>query len=166
MKAKITRAIAILLLLCAFPLALFSCSDTNVQETNDTQGQESETPTETVKETDAEGTLTLFKNGAYVAKIIRGEFATENEKTAYNRVKAAFKSKTGKSLTTTTDFVAAGAELDNSSAILVGETEYEESKNVYESLEKGSAIAKIVNNKYVVAFSDSDSLVKLLNSLT
>ena len=165
MKAKITRAIAILLLLCAFPLALFSCSDTNVQETNDTQGQESETPTETVKETDAEGTLTLFKNGAYVAKIIRGEFATENEKTAYNRVKAAFKSKTGKSLTTTTDFVAAGTELDNSSAILVGETEYEESKNVYESLEKGSAIAKIVNNKYVVAFSDSDSLVKLLTKL-
>jgi hypothetical protein len=50
-----------------------------------------------------------------------------------------------------TDFVISGATLDNSSAILVGETAYEESKSVYESLKKGEAVAKIVNNKYVIA---------------
>ena len=165
MKSAFTRAIAFILLLCAFPFALFSCSSNEITQTTDFT-QESSTPTEeATKETDAEGTITVFKNGAYVAKIIRAELATDTEKTAYNRVKAAFKSKTSKSVSTATDFVTGGAELDNSSAILVGETAYEESQEVYKTLKTGEAVAKIVNNKYVVAFSNTDALIKLLAKL-
>ena len=133
MKSTILKPIALLLLLCTLSTFLFSCLNGATEETNGIQTNEpqSETPTETVKETDAEGTISVFKKGSYVAKMIRAELATDTEKTAYNRVKAAFKSKTGKSVTTATDFIAAGATLDDSSAILVGETAYEESKTVY-----------------------------------
>ena len=168
MKSKITRAIAILLMLCAIPLALFSCVSNDNNETSATDSTdltESESVADTAdstKETDAQGTITIFKNGAYVARILRGELAEDNAKAAYNRIKSAFKSKTGKNATTSTDFVAAGGTLDDSSAILVGETAYPESKTVYESLSKGEAVTKIVNNKYVLAYSTTESLAKLL----
>ena len=168
MKLKLTRVLAILLIICAIPLMLFSCTNNNTQENSDTDSKKNESVSdtnETAKETDAEGTITIFKNGTYVARVIRGELASANDKTAYNRIKSALKSKTGKAVNTETDYVAAGAALDNSSALLVGETAYEESKSVYNSLEKGSAVAKIVNNKYVIAFSDTDSLAKLITEL-
>ena len=171
MKNTIIKLISTLLLLCMFSFSLSSCfaeftEGDNGTQTNGIQNETpNETPTEAPNETDAKGTMTVFKNGAYAAKIIRAELATDTEKTAYNRVKAAFKSKTGKSVTTTTDFVAAGASLDDSSAILVGETAYEESKNVYKSLGKGEAIATLVGNKYVIAFSNTESLIKLLAKL-
>ena len=174
MKSKITRAVAIILILCAFPLAFFSCVSIDNKETSATDLTESESvadATETAKETDSKketdtlGTMSLFKNGAYVARILRGELADSNTKAAYNRIKSAFKSKTGKSATTSTDFVTAGGTLDDSSAILVGETVYPESIAVYESLSKGEAVAKIVNNKYVLAYSTTESLAKLLSVL-
>ena len=176
MKTAITRVIAILLLLCTFPIALFSCTSDdpifNRDETDSTQ--ESEKPTDATEigtETneviipDAEGTITLFRNGAFVARVIRAELASENDKLAYNELKSDLKDKTGKSVLTETDFIAAGTEINNSSAILVGETAYEESKAVYATLKKGAAVAKIVNNKYVIAFSNIEALAKLYEKI-
>ena len=163
MKFAITKIIAVFLLLCAFPLALFSCSSDTIEETYDSQV--SDLYTETVKETDAEGTITVFKNGTYMARLIRGESASENTKMAYNSIKSEFKAKTGKSATTLTDYTANGATFDDSSAILVGKTEYAESKSIYNSLKEGQAVAKLVNNKYVIAFSTTDSIIKILTSL-
>jgi hypothetical protein len=176
MKTAITRVIAILLLLCTFPIALFSCtSDDPIFNRDETDGtQESEKPTDATEigtETneviipDAEGTITLFRNGAFVARVIRAELASENDKLAYNELKSDLKDKTGKSVLTETDFIAAGTEINNSSAILVGETAYEESKAVYATLKKGAAVAKIVNNKYVIAFSNIEALAKLYEKI-
>ena len=166
MKSAITRVIAILLLLCVFPIALFSCTDTNSNDgdsTNNSQSDEAPTDnTEATKETTFDGKITLFKNGAYVARVLRAELASENDKAAYNTLKSALKAKTGKSVTTATDFVAADSEIDDSPAILVGETAYEESKSAYESLVTGAGVAKIINNKYVIAFSNVDVLQRLL----
>ena len=175
MKTVITRAIALLLLLCMFPLALFSCSsdDTN-NGTEPNASQESEAPTDkitddtvsdTEKVTDKVDFLTVFKNGSYVSDVIRSEKASDNDKLAYNKLKSELKTKTGKAIITKTDFTVSGAELESSSAILVGETAYEESKSVYTSLKQGSAIAKIVNNKYVIAFSSIDAFEELFKIL-
>ena len=172
MKTALTRVIAVLLLLCVFPFALFSCvsTDSNDDGVNDgTITDDSYTDatddTEAATETDAAGTITLFKNGKYVARVVRSEYASENDKLAYNELKSDLKSKTGKAVMTSTDFVAAGTTLDDSSAILVGETEYAESKAVYESLKRDTAVAQIVNNKYVIAFSHIEALVKLFERL-
>ena len=170
MKAKLTKAIAILLLLCAFPLTLFSCVSNDSNNDNTSNSEKTEAPTDATNnteatETDAAGTITLFKNGKYVARVVRPELPSDNDRLAYDELKSDLKSKTGKTVLNMTDFVASGATLDNSSAILVGETAYEESKSVYESLKKGEAVAKIVNNKYVIAYSNIEALAKLFEKL-
>ena len=176
MKDAITRVIAILLLFCTFSIALLSCStddsteiysDTDNNNNNGTSQQASETPTDSTvsKETDAKGTLTVFKNGKYLVNFIRSDNPTEDAKKAYNSIKTAFKVKTGKTAPTLTDFVAEGTALDDSAAILIGKTNYPESQGVYKTLKEGQAIAKVVNNKYVVAFSNADSLTELITKL-
>lgn len=177
MKKPIIKVIAILLLLCLFPLSLFSCSSADSSQGSDTlEGSEAgnpevtpgTTPTEkpeTPKETDPEGKITVFKNGAYVARLVRAELSSDNDKTFYNRIKAAFKDVTGKAAKTSTDFVSSGGTLDDSSAILIGSTAYEESKSTIASLKNAQAVAKIVNNKYVIAYSNSESLLLLLKEL-
>lgn len=174
MNKKIIRALAVALLLCMIPLPLFSCATEEPDETFPSESgtsnnstptnKESNTPN-AEKETDKAGTITLFKNGSYVAKIIRADNASSTDMTLYSRIRAAFKAKTGKTVSNATDFVAQGEKLDESAAILVGETAYEESKSVYESLEEGTAVAKIINNKYVVAYKNNESLQKLLTAL-
>ena len=170
MKNKIIKILSLTLLLCMIPISLFSCDNdsANNNENNttptDTTQTESETTTPT-KETDAKGTITVFKNGDYVARMLLSDTASNLDKEAYAQVRNAFKEKTGKTATRLTDFTANGTELDDSSAILVGQTKYAESQGIYDSLTKGQAIAKIVNNKYVIAFFDTDSLVELLTKL-
>ena len=172
MKNTIVRITAILLLLCMFTLSFFSCSNNELLETK--PGSESSTDatqpstsasTDTEKETDPAGIISFFKDGKYVAKMIRSDLASDTDKTLYNRLKAAFKAKTSKAVSNSTDFVASGSTLDNSAAILVGNTAYPESQDTMKSLKKGQAVAKIVNNKYVIAYYNNESLVMLLNKL-
>ena len=174
MKAKLTKAIAILLLLCAFPLTLFSCVSNDSTNDNTSNSQTSDTSanatdatnnTEAATETDAAGTITLFKNGKYVARVLRAELASDNDKLAYDELRSDLKAKTGKMVSIKTDFTAVGTEVDNSPAILVGETSYAESKSVYETLKRGAAVAKIINNKYVIAFSNIEALADLYSIL-
>ena len=169
MKNSIIKILSLTLLLCMIPLSLFSCNN----ETNDNETTNNITPTDTITEsvvtppaeTDAAGTITLFKNGEYKARILLSDLASDLDREAYAQVRNALKEKTGKLATRTTDFVAAGAERDDSSAIIVGQTKYPESKSIYDSLKKGEAVAKIVNNKYVIAYFDTDSLIALLTNL-
>ena len=173
MKAKLTKAIAILLLLCAFPLTLFSCvsndstnDNTSNSQTSDTSANATDATDNTeATETDAAGTITLFKNGKYVARVLRAELASDNDKLAYDELRSDLKAKTGKMVSIKTDFTAVGTEVDNSPAILVGETSYAESKSVYETLKRGAAVAKIINNKYVIAFSNIEALADLYSIL-
>lgn len=173
MKKRFLQLVAAILLVSALPLALFSCTEdifdstdntetnANVEETekqNDSEISDSETS----KPEAQSSKITLFKDRKYELNVICPDIATSEEKTAYNLVRSILKSKTGKSVELMTDFVAEGNKLDDSFAILVGETAYEESKTVYASLAQNTAVAKIVNNKYVIAFQDSDSLNKLL----
>ena len=114
---------------------------------------------------DPEGIITIFANGAYNAKVIRAEMATAFEKTVYNEIKDLLKKRTGVNPSISTDFVAAGEERYDGPAILIGETDYAESKAAYKKLGDGEASATVSGNKYVLAFTTQDSVDSLLDTL-
>ena len=109
--------------------------------------------------------LTVFANGAYQAEFIKAEMATSYETTVYNALRTLFKTKTKTQPSLKTDFVGVGKELYNGPAILVGETAYQESKDVYKTLKDNQAIAKLVGNKYVIAFSSTEAADKLVSTI-
>ena len=106
--------------------------------------------------------ISIFANGAYNAKLIRGDIATTFEKNVYNQIRELLKKQTGVTPSFETDFVAAGAEKYNGPAILIGETNYDESKAAYKKLGNGQATATLVGNKYVIAVSSADAADKLI----
>ena len=109
--------------------------------------------------------INVFINGAYTVEFIRADLASSFEKTVYNDVRALFKAKTKVNPALKTDFVGVGKEPYEGPAILIGETSYQESKDVYKTLKDNQAIAKRVGNKYVIAFSSSDAATKLLDTI-
>ena len=113
---------------------------------------------------DSSAAIQIFANGAYTAKLIRGESAKDFEKELYTEIKDLFKKLTGVNPEATTDYVAAGAEKYNGPAILIGETNYSESKTAYNKLGNDQATATISGNKYVIAVSSKESADKLLAS--
>ena len=117
---------------------------------------------------DPEGVITVFANGAYNAKIIRGEKATQTERTVYDQIRSLFNTRTGVTAAIDTDYVTDGGTLYDGPAILIGETAYEESKSAYATIGNDQAFAKVVGNKYVISFSTQDAaddLVAKLKSL-
>ena len=108
--------------------------------------------------------ITIFKNGAYTAKLIRGESATTAEKEIYNAIKDALKKLTGVNPELATDYVAKGAEKYTGPAILIGETSYSESKTAYGKLGNDQATATVSGNKYVIAFSSQEAAELLVSA--
>ena len=171
-KAKFKSLLAALLVLATLCTALASCADSiNGDESNsDLLGSDISTDANgnVIEDGGAEsesGSIPIFANGEYVAKIIRSEFATTFEKDVYNKIKELFKNKTGVNPKIETDFVTAGEEKYDGPAILIGETDYEESKAAYRKLANDQSTATISGNKYVIALSSADSAEKLLNAL-
>lgn len=163
MKHLWIKLISILLVLVTFASVLASCNTTEPGDASDSDGTGDVGATEPI--IDAEGVMTVFANGAYNARLIRGEMASQFEKDVYNQIKDLFKRRTGINPSIETDFVAAGEEKYNGPAILIGETNYEESKAAYKKLGEGEATAALVGNKYVIAFSTQDSVDSLVNAL-
>lgn len=132
-------------------------------DTNDTESSATSAATDEAEdETDPEGQLTIYKNKAYEAKFIRSDIATQLEKDQYNALREIFKGKTQKAVPFSSDFTAANAEKYDGPAVLFGETNYEESANLYATLKEHQAAARIVGNKYVIAFTSSEALEELL----
>ena len=169
MKSMSIRTIAIFLLLCMFTLSLSSCFNEINNETSQPTDSSSESNQENTEqgqeESDNVDSITLFKDGQYLAKMTRSDLPSSSDKELYNRLKSIFKSKTSKALLNSTDFVAAGEQLDDSAAILVGNTNYKESQDAMNALEKGQAVAKMIGNKYVIVYSNNESLEMLLEKI-
>ena len=131
----------------------------------------SETATEGSTETTTpdveidESILTVFANGAYTVEFIRGDLANQLDKNTYNEIRNLFKEKTTKSPALKTDFVGVGKEPYSGPAILIGETSFQESIDVYKTLKDNQAVAKLVGNKYVIAFSNTDSANKIISTI-
>ena len=168
MKSIWIKLISILMITTMLLSALASCADEGESGESDSGTGEiaeenSNNSTEPI--IDPEGIMTVFANGAYNAKFIRSEFASDVEKNAYNQIKELFKKRTGVSPATATDFVASGTEKYNGPAILIGETDYPESKSAYSKLNEGEASATFSGNKFVIAFSTRDSITNVVESI-
>lgn len=109
--------------------------------------------------------ISVFANGAYSAKIIKAEMASELDEKIYNKIKAMLKSHTGVNPAVATDFVPLGEEKYDGPAILIGETNYSESTSAYKKLSDNSASATVNGNKYVIAFSSEEAAEKLVDKL-
>ena len=166
MQLFITRLISLILILSTFCTAFASC---NGDENTGVSDSESDNETGGYKQTepiiDPEGVLTIFANGAYNVKFIRSENASAIEKDAYNKIRELFKKRVSVNPSINTDFVAAGSELYDGPAVIIGETDYKESKSAYNKLNVGEATATLVGNKYVIAFSTQNSLDTLIENL-
>ena len=176
MKANSThlkRILAVLLILATMCAVFASCAIGNEQESasdagsSDINSGNNEGQIGNGDGLDGNSTqdIPIFANGAYTAKIIRGDIATTFEKNIYTQIRDLFKNKTGVNPAFDTDFVAAGAEKYDGPAILIGETNYEESKAAYKKLGNGQATATLVGNKYVIAVSSADAAEKLIATL-
>lgn len=163
-------------------------SDDSFEEdkTSDPESEiESESETETESETEAaseyedgnetqkdsepdhygENILSVFANDEYAVQFIRKDVATSTEINVYTRIRTLFKTKTGKNVPLHTDFVAKGKEKYDGPAILIGQTSYEASQKSYSKLKEGEAVAYLSGNKYVIAYTNDESIENLLASL-
>ena len=109
----------------------------------------------------ADGSLVIFANGEYTASVIRHEMADAFDKTMYADIRALFKKKVSKNPSLETDFVAAGEELPAITAILVGDTDFPETKKVYKTLKEGQAKAVIEGDKYVMVWKSEAAGLEL-----
>ena len=144
---KIASLLMALLLTCA----IFVACNGDTSETD--QNDESEQGSQNDVSINVDG-LAVFGNGEYLCKIVRSENASDVDKNIYNELRQVLKSVTGKNTALATDFVGFGETLDTESpAILVGKTEYPESKQVYDKLKHGEYRMELVGNKFVIAYS-------------
>lgn len=163
---KAYRFLILILILACFIFAFASCNEDEEQaEPTDTgvdtgtgdatEGAEDGTEAPTSKPEPTEGKYPIYLGGEYVCKAVYPEKATEVEKDIYKKVRERFKNFTGELPSINTDFLAYNdtGESRSEPAILVGKTNYEESKQVYETLSYGESKIEIVGNKLVIAFS-------------
>ena len=170
-STRLKRILAVLLILATMCAVFASCAVGNEKESGsdiesgELGGQDAIGGADGELDENSAQDIPIFSNGAYTAKIIRGEMASTFEKDIYNKIRELFKSRTGVNPTFDTDFVAAGAEKYEGPAILIGETDYAESKTAYKKLGNGQATATVIGNKYVIAVSSADAAEKLITSL-
>ena len=176
MKRHITplkRILTILLIIATLCSTLASCSYVQADESDsDTSSSDTsaiysgidifDSDLENI-ETESENTLNssgiqVFANGEYIAKLICADKPTALEKSLYDKIRELFKGLTGVNPAHETDYVASGEEKYDGPAILVGETNYSESKAAYKKIGNEQATAAVSGNKYVIAISSEDML--------
>ena len=161
MKNFKLQLISFILILATICTMLASCAD-EIGDESDSNSSENAASDNDITIESEDGSFTLFADGKYQAKLIRSDTPSTLDKEIYNKIRDLLKSYTGKSPKLETDFTAAGSEKYDGPAILVGETNYSESKTAYKKLGNGQATATISGNKYVIAVSSLDAFDKLL----
>jgi len=137
------------ILALSFFVSLVACSDKSGE--SETVGGSGESETESLRE----GYFSIFSDGEYLVNVIYPERASEAEKAVYKRIKTGLAELTGVTPQRVTDFKAYND--DGSSrlapAILIGNTNYDESKKVYGELAYTESRIESVGNKLVLAFN-------------
>ena len=106
--------------------------------------------------------LVLFDGGAFLANVIRPDEADDIAKDTYTALRAAIKNAIGKTPAVSTDFDTENAD---KAAILLGNTSFAESAEVYSSLKTGEATAKYINGKYVLAYNSEQGAARLVEEV-
>ena len=141
------KLILFLLIICA--LLLVGCNGSSTDETL------TDLPEQTEPEVLDPSRFNIFFGDSYQCRIIVSDSADDVEKAIYNKIRDKLRALTGKSVAMDTDFLAYNDAGENRKgpAILIGYTNYDESKQVYDELRCGESIIRMVGNKLVVAFS-------------
>ena len=109
--------------------------------------------------------ISIFANGTYTAKLICSNNPSTLDSEIYNQLTTVFKNYTKVNPICITDSAAAGEEKYDGPAILIGNTNYPESKEANQALNNRQATATVSGNKYVIAFSSKKAAEKLITSL-
>lgn len=150
--------LALLVLVCCF----FACDNGD----GDTDGSdESESESVEVPSFEESGILTVFANGEYHLKLIRCETADSTDKDAYVAFREFLGKKTGVNPKLETDFVSAFEERYDGPAILVGDTTYEESEALNATIKNNQYAAKLIGNKYVIAYKCKDGFDEVFKKI-
>ena len=167
---KHTKIIALIMAISMLFLTLASCNSSKQEEAKPTEENKTESPTQqpTEKPTESgtpdaeEGKIVMFADGAFVANLIRKDIVDDTDQTLYNTLRNAFKDSVGKTPSIKTDFEESNKA---SAAILLGNTDCAESAQVYAELPTTGAVAKVVGNKYVLAYTSSKGGIKLIEKV-
>ena len=148
---KILSLLTAILILCALMAA---CNSDGA----DADGSGStDSSSDTAPSINVDGLL-VFGNEEYACSVIRSEMPSSVDGNTYNEIRKILKTATGKNCSIKTDFVGMGETLDKDiPAILVGDTDYPESKQVYEKLAHGEYRIEMVGNKLVIAYTSEDT---------
>ena len=160
------RLFALLLCLVIAFTSLVSCANGIIEPNqNDTTSQKENDDSEgsTIDETKS---LILYKNGEYTAKFLIPDIASDSEKAVYAKLRNTIKNKIKADVIYNTDIISVGTERDpNENAVLVGNTNYDESKQVYENMAYGDYALSVINNKIVMSFTAKDDGTELVEIL-
>lgn len=129
------------------------------------EGDSSEQTTVEIPSFEETGKLVIFANGEYHLQVIRSEYADSTDKEAYGELRELLKRKNGAYPALDTDFVAANETRYDGPAILVGETDYEESKQLHASIKNNEYAAELIGNKYVICFKNTDGYEALMSRI-
>ena len=175
---SLKRLLAVLLILATLCTVLASCkgddegnesdtdygSDVATDENGETLAGSDSSSGEDGEVTNSSALIPIFMNGDYVARIIRSSTPTAFEKEMYNQIRSLLKERTGKNPSFNDDFTAAGEEKYDGPAIIIGETEYDESKAAYKKLGNSQTTGTVSGNKYIIASSSSESFEKFMTT--
>lgn len=165
---KIFKTFGILLLVCLM-LSLTACTDqTQTDDSGTTTGEtETETKAESVPGGATDSVQTIKIAGGGVAANVVIPTAAESTLIDFGKsVATRITKQTGIEPTVKDDYLKADESYDSQTVeILIGLTEYPETKQVLSELKYGTAIVKVVGNKVVVLGTDEESQKKAVNSL-
>ena len=154
-KSIMLKSIALLLVFLMLFTALISCAGDNEGDGSGTTDGFGGT-----------GSIVVFNNGAYLAQIIRGDAAGAYDKELYTNIRNLFTQITGVIMGENTDFAGQGLAPATGPAILVGQTAYAESQEVYATLKDGEAKAVLKGDKFIIAYSTEDAGTELFAKLS
>ena len=151
--------LALLVLVCCF----FSCDGDKSDSDGDGSGSEGETVE--IPSFEETGILTVFANDEYHLKMIRSETANSTDKEAYVELRELLGKKTGTTPKMETDFVSAFEEKYDGPAILIGDTNYEESETLNATVKNNQYAAKLIGNKYVISYKCKDGFEEVFTRI-
>lgn len=130
----------------------------------ETEG-ESVTPTESTSPNPEDKTnFLLFSDKKYTVNVVIPDMSTPAEDVVYAKLRAVLKSLTNVSVTYCSDFLAVGKTRDpNEKAILVGNTNYEDSKKIMDDSVYGQYSLSVTDNKIVFSFTSKNEGIELVD---
>ena len=164
---KYFKLISLLLCLVMAFTSLVSCAN-NIFEPNqnDTKDPDDNSNNSQGSTVDDSKVLVLYKDGAYTAKFLMPDIASASEKAVYANLRGKIKDTVKAYVTYNTDITPVGSTRDpDEYAVLVGNTNYDESKQAYDNMAYGDYAIKVVGNKIVLSFTAKNDGIELVDIL-